>query len=49
MDVKATPTGTEETRQAWVAPSFERLPLNEAMTGTPIKDNHVSDGPSTYT
>jgi hypothetical protein len=48
MDVKETQAGIEDTRQTWVAPSFERLPLNEAMTGS-TKTSHTPDGIGTYT
>jgi len=46
MDIEETQAGIEETRQAWVAPSFERLPLNEAMAVTP--KTHASDGGTLY-
>jgi hypothetical protein len=47
MDVKQAEAtnGPEEIRQAWVAPTFERLPLSEAMAG-PL--TAPSDGGTTY-
>jgi hypothetical protein len=32
--------------QPWVSPSFERIPLNEAMG--PLITHIASDGPNTY-
>ena len=41
-----TPDTTEQPLKTWVAPTFERTPLNEAMAG-PAPITHI-DGPGSY-
>jgi len=47
MDVKVT-QDSAETRQEWVAPSFDRLPLNDAMGGLPHKLPAIADLTTLY-